>query len=150
MKTTKQKFFAELNKRRPSKINLSLMSDLSSAVEEMRSYNLEAQYETAKSQYVDALGLLNTLEGVVDRYASSFDKLSMDSDFQLEAYEKARDIYFEITNQLQDLGVDESPEISNLGNEIAEGEQARVRAADQISTEFDEHDSLIENILRGQ
>ena len=146
----KEKFLAELKRQRPTKINLSLMSDLSEAVTEMKSYNLETQYDTAKSLYVEALGLLNTLEGVVDRYAASYDQFEMDADFHWESYQKARDLYNDIYNQLQDLGVDESPEISNFGNEIADGETVGQKAFDQTQSEFGEHNVLIENILGGQ
>tara|TARA_R110000744_G_scaffold73447_3_gene146996 strand:- start:1164 stop:1577 length:414 start_codon:yes stop_codon:yes gene_type:complete len=41
MKPTKQKFFAELNKRRPSKINLSLNEDASAIMDELYNFRVK-------------------------------------------------------------------------------------------------------------
>jgi len=145
MKPTKKQFLSEVNKHKGSKkYTLSLMSDLASAVEEMKSFDIEGQYSTAKNQYVEALALFETFKSAADSYTSAYDKFSMDADYHWEAYQKARDIYFEVTNQLQDLGIDESPEISDIGNEIADGETIGQKAFDQTQNEFDDHNELVE------
>jgi hypothetical protein len=144
MKTTTQKFFAELNKRKPSKINLSLMSDLSSAVEDMRSYDLEGKYNTAITEYNNALTLLDNTRIAADKYVTDYSEFETASVEFWDSYQKARDIYFEITNQLQDLGVNESPEISNFGNEIADGEAAGQKSFDQTQNEFNDHNELVD------
>tara|TARA_R110000744_G_scaffold178174_3_gene297124 strand:- start:4065 stop:4517 length:453 start_codon:yes stop_codon:yes gene_type:complete len=145
MKPSKKQFLSEVSKHKGSrKYTLSLMTDLASAVAEMKSFNLEGQYSKAKSEYNEALSLFETFKTAADSYTSSYDNFSMDADYHWEAYEKARDIYFEVTSQLQDLGVDESPEISDIGNEIADAETIGQKAFEQTQSDFDDHNELVE------
>jgi len=145
----KEKFFAELKKQRPTKVNLSMVSDLSEAITEMKSYDLENEYNVAFTEYENALGLMNQARNAADKYISSYDDFSNNADFHWEAYQKAKDLYFEIYNQLQDLGVSESPEISDFGNAVADGETAGQKAFDQTQSEFSEHNELVD-LIGGQ
>ena len=145
MKPTTQKFFAELNKKRPSKkLALSLMSDLSEAITEMKSYDLENKYDVAFTEYENALGLREQAMNAADKYIEANRVFDDNIQEQWASYQQASDLYHEIYNQLQDLGFEESPEISDLGNDLAEGETAGQKAFDQTQSEFSEHNELVD------
>jgi hypothetical protein len=141
---SKEKFLAELQKQRPSKVNLSMVSDLSEAVTEMRSYDLEGKFSTAMTEYENALGLMEQARNAADKYIEANRDFDDAASEHWATYETARDLYFEISNQLQDLGVSESPEISDFGNAVAEGEAAGQKAFDQTQSEFSEHNELVD------
>ena len=141
---SKEKFLAELNKKRPTKVNLSMVSDLSEAVTEMKSYDLEGKFSTAKSEYENALGLMDQARNAADKYIEAERAFTDASDEHWGSYETARDLYFEVYNQLQDLGVSESPEISDFGNAVADGETAGQKAFEQTQSEFSEHNELVD------
>jgi hypothetical protein len=140
----KEKFFAELNKKRPSKVNLSMVSDLSEAVTEMRSYDLEGKFSIAMSEYDNALGLMDQARNAADKYIEASRDFDDAASEHWGSYETARDLYFEVYNQLQDLGVSESPEISDFGNAVGDGETAGQKAFEQTQSEFGQHNELVD------
>jgi len=149
---TKEKFLLQLNKfnsKGLNKISLSAMSDLSSAISEMQSYDLEGDYNQAKSEYVDAMGLMEQAKREADKYIASYDSFSMNADDQWEAYQKASKAYQEISSQLYDLGVEESPELAQYGDALAEGETIGQKAFGQTQQEFDDHNELAD-LIGGQ
>ena len=141
---SKEKFFTELKKQKPTKINLSLVSDLSEAIAEMRSYDLEGKFSTAMTEYNNAIRLMDEVRNAADKYIEANRDFDDAASEQWGSYETARDLYFEVSNQLQDLGVSESPEISDFGNAVAEGEVAGQKAFDQTQDEFSEHNELVD------
>ena len=141
---SKEKFLAELKRQRPTKVNLSMVSDLSEAVTEMRSYDLEGKFSTAMTEYDNAIRLMDEARNAADKYIEAGRDFDNAANEQWGAYETARDLYFEVYNQLQDLGVSESPEISDFGNAVAEGEEAGQKAFDQTQSEFSEHNELVD------
>jgi hypothetical protein len=140
----KEKFLAELKRQRPTKVNLSMVSDLSEAVAEMRSYDLEGKFSTAMTEYDNALGLMEQARNAADKYIEANRDFDDAANEQWGSYETARDLYFEVYNQLQDLGVSESPEISDFGNAVSDGETAGQKAYDQTQSEFSEHNELVD------
>ena len=141
---SKEKFLAELKRQRPTKVNLSMVSDLSEAVTEMRSYDLEGKFSTAMTEYDNAIRLMDEARNAADKYIEAGRDFDNAANEQWGAYETARDLYFEVYNQLQDLGVSESPEISDFGNAVAEGEEAGQKAFEQTQSEFSEHNELVD------
>ena len=140
----KEKFLAELKKQRPTKVNLSMVSDLSEAVTEMRSYDLENKFDVAFTEYENALGLMEQARNAADKYIPAYSDFETASYEQWESHQKASDLYHEIYNQLQDLGVEGSPEISDLGNELADGETAGQKGFEQTQSDFGEHNQILD------
>jgi len=140
----KEKFLAELSKQRPTKINLSAVSDLSEAVTEMRSYDLENKFNVAFTEYENALGLMEQARNAADKYVEAERAFTDASDEHWASYETARDLYFDVYNQLQDLGVSESPEVSDFGIAVADGEEAGQKAFDHTQNDFSEHNELVD------
>tara|TARA_R110001599_G_scaffold343894_1_gene566954 strand:+ start:259 stop:708 length:450 start_codon:yes stop_codon:yes gene_type:complete len=144
MKPTKEKFLAELSKQKPTKINLALVDELNTLVDEMKSFDLENKFDVVFTEYENALGLMNQAINAADKYvplASDFEAAAYE---QWEVYQQAQEKYFEITNQLQDLGIAESPHLTDLFREIANGEQIGMKAFDQTQSEFSEHNELVD------
>ena len=141
----KEKFLAELNKKRPiKKLALSMISDLSEAITKMKSFDLENEYSVAFTEYENALYLMEQAKNAADKYISSYDDFSNSADEHWEAYQAASDVYGQISQQLFDLGIDESPELSQYGDDLAEGETAGQKAFDQTQSEFSEHNELVD------
>ena len=149
---TKEKFLLQVNKFKSkglNKINLSAMTDLAAAISEMQAYDLEGDYDRAKSEYVDAMGLMEQAKNAASNYIALYDSFSMNADDQWEAYQKASDAYGEISDKLYDLGVEESPELAQYGDALAEGETKGQKAFDQTQNEFDDHNELVD-LIGGQ
>ena len=142
----KEKILAQLSSNRKSltKYNMSLMSDLKTAVEDMNSYDLESSHNNASSEYENALGLMEQARVAADKYIESSREFDDDMSMQWDSYTTARDLYFEVSNQLQDLGVPESPELSDLGNAVANGEEAGQKAYSDYENGFSEHNELVD------
>jgi hypothetical protein len=141
----KEKFLAELNKKRPSKkLALSMMSDLSEAIATMKAFDLENKYDVAFTEYENALGLMEQARNAADKYIGAKSDFVDSGNEHWASYETASELYHEIYNQLRDLGVDESPEISDLGNDLAEGENAGVEFFEKTQSEFSEHNELVD------
>ena len=140
----KEKFLAELKRQRPTKINLALMSDLKDLVAEMKSYDLESKFSTAMSDYDNAIRLMDEARNAADKYVPAYSEFETASYEHWEVYRKAQETYFEITNRLQDLGVSESPELSDLFSEIANGEEVGMKSNEQTQSEFPDHNELVD------
>ena len=141
----KEKFFAALNKKRPiKKLALSMISDLSEAITKMKSFDLENEYSVAFTEYENALYLMDEARKAADDYITSSNKFDDAINEQWEAYQAASDVYGQISQQLFDLGIDESPELSQYGDDLAEGETAGQKAFDQTQSEFSEHNELVD------
>tara|TARA_R110002020_G_scaffold101523_1_gene239062 strand:- start:1550 stop:1996 length:447 start_codon:yes stop_codon:yes gene_type:complete len=147
----KKEFFANLETQRKAnkKYSLSLMTDLTAAIERMKSFDLEYSYDVAFTEYEYALGLLDSLKNAADRYIASYDEFSQRADEQWEAYQEASNLFGQISDQLIDLGVEESPQLTQYGNDLAEGETQGQKAFDQTQREFLDHNELVD-IIGGQ
>ena len=55
MKPSKKQFLASISKKDPKKYALSLLTDLQSSLEEMKSYDLEGLFSTTLSDYNNAI-----------------------------------------------------------------------------------------------
>lgn len=140
----KEKFLAELSKQRPTKINLALVDELNTLVDEMKSFGLENKYDVAFTEYENALGLMNQAINAADKFIPAYSDFETAAYEQWEVYQQAKEKYFEITNQLQDLGIAESPHLTDLFSEIANGEQIGMKAFEQTQSEFSEHNELVD------
>jgi hypothetical protein len=140
----KEKFFAELSKQRPTKINLALVDELNTLVDEMKSFDLENKFDVVITEYENALGLMNQAINAADKYVPLYSEFEGAAYEQWEVYQKAQEKYFEITNQLQDLGIAESPHLTDLFREIANGEQIGMKAFEQTQSEFRDHNALVD------
>jgi|TARA_R110002012_G_scaffold305717_1_gene509963 tetratricopeptide (TPR) repeat protein len=144
---TKEKFLLQLNKFKPkglNKISLSAMSDLSSAISEMQSYDLEGDYDKASNAYEEAISLMEQAKRAADKYIPLYSDFEKNAYDQWEAYQKASKEYLEISSQLYDLGVDESPELAQYGNALADGETTGQKAFEQTQSEFGDHNELVD------
>ena len=143
----KEKFLHQLSRQKDGnvkKLNLSAMSDLADAINDMQSYDLEYSYSTTFTEYEYALGLMEQAKAAADKYVSTYDSFSDDADNQWEAYQKASDLYSEVSSQLYDLGIEESPELAKYGDFLAEGETQGQKAFEQTQSEFSEHNELVD------
>ena len=141
----KEKILAQLSDQRKGlkKMNLSMVGDLQSAIERMKSYDLEDSYSVAFTDYEYAVDLMESLKNAVRDYLSSEEKFTTESYEHSEAYQEAANLYGEITTQLDSLGVEESPEISQYGQDLAEGEDKGMTAWNREQNDFPLHNELV-------
>jgi len=142
----KKEFFANLATQRKAnkKYSLSLMTDLTAAIERMKSYDLEYSYDVAFTEYEYAVGLLESAKNAADRYIASHEEFVTKGNDQWEAYQEASNLYGQISDQLFDLGIEESPQLTQYGNDLAEGETQGQKAFDQTQSEFSDHNELVD------
>ena len=142
----KEKILAQLSDQRKGlkKMNLSMVGDLQSAIERMKSYDLEDSYSVAFTDYEYAVDLMESLKNAVRDYLSSEKKFTTESYDHSQAYQEAANLYGEITTQLDSLGVEESPEIRQYGDDLAEGEAKGQAAFEKTQSEFKDHNKLVD------
>tara|TARA_R100001463_G_scaffold131537_1_gene191629 strand:- start:938 stop:1390 length:453 start_codon:yes stop_codon:yes gene_type:complete len=142
----KEKILAQLSNQKKSltKYKLSLMTDLRAAIEDMKSYDLQSSFDNAFTEYEYALGLMQEAKKAADTYIEASRKFDDDMSEQWDYYLNAKDIYFEVTDQLQDLGVPESQEITDMGNDIANAESEGQDAYSKYESDFSEHNELVD------
>ena len=136
---TKEKFLKQISKQNDidvRKVNLSVMSDLASAINAMKSYDLENKFSTALSDYQTAFDLLKNVRKAAMSYLSSYDKFVAAADKQGQEFEIASDLYDEISEELSALGVSGSAELSKYGDFLSKGKAQRQKAFTQIKTKF--------------
>ena len=143
----KEKFLQQLSRQKDGnvkKLNLSAMSDLADAINDMQSYDLEYEFSTAFTEYEYALGLMEQAIAAADKYIPAYSKFEEMSSVQWEAYQKASDLYSEVSSQLYDLGIEESPELAKYGDFLAEAETQGQKAFQQTQEDFPEHNELVD------
>ena len=142
---SKEKILAKLSDQRKGlkKLNLSMVSDLQTAIEDMKSYDLGEAYSRANTDYEYALGLLLEARSSVRDYLQSSDRFDQDMNDQWASYQEASRLYGEITDQLSSLGIEESPEILQYGYDLAEGETAGQEAYSRYESDFPDHNELV-------
>ena len=144
---TKEKFLHQLSRQKDGnvkKLNLSAMSDLADAINDMQSYDLEYEFSTAFTEYEYALGLMEQAIAAADKYIPAKNKFVDAADDQWEAYQKASGLHTEVSNQLYDLGIEESPELAKYGGFLAEAETQGQKAFEQTQSDFPEHNELVD------
>ena len=142
----KEKILAKLSDQRKGlkKINLSMVGDLQSAIERMKSYDVEYDYDKAFTEYEYALDLMEQARQAANTYVESYSKFEENTYDQWEAYQEASRLYGEITTQLDSLGVEESPEIRQYGDDLVEGEAKGQAAFEKTQSEFKDHNKLVD------
>ena len=143
---SKEKILAKLSDQRKGlkKLNLSMVSDLQTAIEDMKSYDLRDSYNIAFTDYEYALGLMLEARTAVREYLQTSDKYNDDMNDQWASYQEASRLYGEITEQLYSLGIDESPEIEQYGTDLAEGETEGQDAYSRYESDFPDHNELVD------
>ena len=143
----KEKFLHQLSRQKDGnvkKLNLSAMSDLADAINDMQSYDLEYSYSTTFTEYEYALGLMEQAKAAADKYIEASNAFDVDNNNQWDAYQKANDLHTEVSNQLYDLGIEESPELAKYGGFLAEAETQGQKAFEQTQSDFPEHNELVD------
>ena len=143
---SKEKILAKLSDQRKGlkKLNLSMVSDLQAAIERMKSYDVEYAYDKTFTEYEYALGLMEQARSAANKYIEDKSEFLDTIDSQWEAYQEASRLYGEITEQLYSLGIEESPEIRQYGDDLAEGETKGQAAFETTQSEFREHNALVD------
>lgn len=142
----REKILAKLSDQRKGlkKVNLSMVSDLQNAIERMKSYDVEDAYYSAFTEYEYALGLMEEAKRAANKYIEDSQKMDETLNAQWEAYQEASNIYGEIIQQLDSLGLPESPQIENYGNDLAEGERQGQEAFGRTQSDFGQHNDLVD------
>ena len=142
----KEKILQQLSDQRiaAKKYSLSLMSDLQVAIDEVKSFDLEYSFDKVFTEYEVALFALEEAKRTADKYIEEKRIFVDNADAQWESYQRASELYSQISNQLYDLGVEESPELSQYGDDLAEAETAGQKAFEQTQSEFSDHNELVD------
>ena len=126
MKPTTQKFFAELNKKRPTKINLALTDDASQIMDELYNFRLQVSELSSRNNQV-----MEEYESVLQKFSD----LSSEGESWINDYNsilsRADSFKDEVENVANDLGLNTSyipyfSELQNNLNDTKEDEEAVV------------------------
>lgn len=142
----KEKILAKLNDQRKGlkKINLSIISDLKAALENMRSYDIEYDYDKAFTEYEYALDLMEQARQAANAYVESYSKFEENAYEHWEAYTEASTKFGELELQLDYLGIEPSSEIESYRDEIVEGERQGQEAFSRTQSDFGRHNDLVD------
>ena len=142
----KEKILAKLSEQRKGlkKVNLSIMSDLKAALENMRSYDIEYDYDKAFTEYEYALNLMEQARQAANAYVESYSKFEENVYEHWEAYTEASTKFGELELQLDYLGIEPSSEVESYRDEIVEGERQGQEAFGRTQSDFGKHNDLVD------
>jgi len=143
---SKEKILAKLSDQRKSlkKLNLSMVSDLQTAIETMKSYDVEYESDNAISEYETALVLMEEAKLAANKYIVASQEFDETIDSHWEAYQEASRLFGEIEQQLYSLGIEESPEIEQFRDDVVEGERQGQSAFAKTQSDFSYHNELLD------
>ena len=129
---------------KPKKVSLAQMADLQQIVDELVSYDTEHQTSWTEELYDNAVAAKDTARLEANKYFERRDIMDDVLHNHWETYQKASELYQEISNQLYDLGVEPSPELEKMREHIAANEQFGQEAFQKTQDEFRDHNELLD------
>ena len=121
-----------------SKISLGKMNELNSLVEELRnsSENLREENDYTNESMGNAFSSLSAALDDVAMYMENFTNLKVSADEHHQIHRAASDLAEEIGNELEELGVERSPEYDDYIAEIIVGDEALRETLYDIDNEY--------------
>jgi hypothetical protein len=129
------------------KVDLTRMGDLRKAVEKLKTYDLEKDLSSLRSQYKTINGALTKLKGQAKSFVNDSNKFDGLIDKQWKDYQKASKLSNQLAKDLNELGMDGDSFTREYDNALADAEtigQASYKATENDFKNYNDIVDLIE------
>ena len=142
-----EKELKEFNLSKVEKVQLTRMGDLRKAVEKLKTYDLEKDLSSLRSQYKTINGALTKLKGQAKSFVNDSNKFDGLIDKQWKDYQKASKLSNELAKDLNELGLDGDSFTREYDTALADAEtigQASYKATENDFKNYNDIVDLIE------
>ena len=135
----------EYNLSKVEKVHLGTMDDLRKAVDKLKTYDLEKDLSSLRSQYKTINGVLTKLKSQSKTFVKDYIKLEGKADKQWADYQKASKLSSQIAKDLRELGVDDSV-VDLYDNALADAETIGQATYKATETDFANYNDIVDLI----
>ena len=142
-----EKELKEFNLSKVEKVHLTRMGDLRKAVEKLKTYDLEKDLSSLRSQYKTINGALTKLKGQAKSFVNDSNKFDGLIDKQWKDYQKASKLSNQLAKDLNELGLDGDSFTREYDTALADAEtigQASYKATENDFKNYNDIVDLIE------
>ena len=136
----------EFNLSKVEKVHLSAMDDLRKAVDKLKTYDLEKQLSSLRSQYKTINGVLSKLKGQAKSFVNDSNKFDGLIDKQWKDYQKASKLSSQIAKDLRELGIDGDSFTREYDTALADAETIGQESFKATENDFKNYNDIVDLI----
>jgi hypothetical protein len=141
-----EKELKEFNLSKVEKVHLGAMDDLRKAVDKLKTYDLEKDLSSLRSQYKTINGALTKLKSQSKTFVKDYGKLSGKADKQWKDYQKASKLSSQIAKDLRELGIDGDSFTREYDTALADAETIGQATYKATETDFANYNDIVDLI----
>ena len=126
------------------KVELTRMGDLRKAVEKLKTYDLEKDLSSLRSQYKTINGALTKLKSQSKTFVKDYIKLEGKADKQWSDYQKASKLSNQLAKDLNELGMDGDSFTREYDNALADAETIGQATYKATETDFANYNDIVD------
>ena len=139
-----EKELKEFNLSKVEKVHLGAMDDLRKAVDKLKTYDLEKDLSSLRSQYKTINGALTKLKGQSKTFVKDYGKFEGKADKQWSDYQKASKLSSEIAKDLRELGIDGNSFTQEYDNALADAETIGQESFKATQNDFKNYNDIVD------
>ena len=139
-----EKELKEFKLSKVEKVQLTRMGDLRKAVEKLKTYDLEKQLSSLRTQYKTVNGALTKLKGQAKSFVNDSNKFDGLIDKQWKDYQKASKLSNELAKDLNELGLDGDSFTREYDNALADAETIGQATYKATETDFANYNDIVD------
>ena len=136
----------EFNLSKVEKVHLGAMDDLRKAVDKLKTYDLEKDLSSLRSQYNTIDGALTKLKSQSKTFVKDYGKFEGKADKQWSDYQKASKLSSEIAKDLRELGIDGNSFTQEYDNALADAETIGQESFKATQNDFKNYNDIVDLI----
>ena len=139
-----EKELKEFNLSKVEKVHLGAMDDLRKAVDKLKTYDLEKDLSSLRSQYKTINGALTKLKSQSKTFVKDYIKLEGKADKQWADYQKASKLSSQIAKDLRELGIDGNSFTQEYDNALADAETIGQESFKATQNDFKNYNDIVD------
>ena len=136
----------EYNLSKVEKVHLGAMDDLRKAVDKLKTYDLEKDLSSLRSQYKNINNALSKLKAQAKSFVNDSNKFDSLIDKQWKDYQKASKLSIEIAKDLRELGIDGDSFTREYDNALADAESIGQESFKATENDFKNYNEIVDLI----
>ena len=134
----------EFNLSKVEKVHLGAMDDLKKAVSKLKSYDLEKDLSSLRSQYKTINGALTKLKSQSKTFIKDYGKFDGIADKQWKDYQAASKLSAQIAKDLRELGIDGDSFTREYDNALADAETIGQESFKATQNDFKNYNDIVD------
>ena len=139
-----EKELKEFNLSKVEKVHLGAMDDLRKAVDKLKTYDLEKDLSSLRSQYKTINGALTKLKSQSKTFVKDYGKFEGQADKQWKDYQAASKLSSQIAKDLRELGIDGASFTREYDNELADAETIGQASFKATQSDFKNYNDIVD------